>query len=300
MKKLISSLILVSLFTSWSNAFATPVSSAPIIEQEPAATTTTLSDPLETYNRNAYQLNDKLDKTIVRPVTVWYVSYIPQPFRLAVGNFYNNLRDFVTLGNDILQLNGMASMQNMMRISINTIVGLGGLIDVSSSLGLLRHKNSFGNTLKVYGWKQSSYFVIPLLGPSTVRDTIGLIPDLYFNPTWYVIPDKYEYVSVGLFTVNGIDTRSHYLDYDQLLQTSLDPYITMRDAYLQAIGELAPTSNSNEDVSIDELLDNSVESSSTYRQPTPSENKPTASASTTSLSASSALARDTSSSSLQD
>lgn len=227
--------------------------------QQPAAIN---SDPFQNYNRNAYRMNDTLDKHMIRPVTVWYITYIPSPFRLAINNFYNNLRDFVTLGNDVLQLNGMASMQNVMRISINSVFGIAGIIDVSSSLGLMRHKNTFGTTLKVYGWKNSSYYVIPLLGPSTVRDALGMIPDLYFNPTWYIIPGQYLYVSVGLFVVNAIDTRSQFLGFDQILQTSIDPYTTVRDTYLQSIGEQVPQASNESNISIDTLLDNESDANS--------------------------------------
>ena len=126
--------------------------------------------------------------------------------------------------------------------------------------------------MKVYGWKNSSYFVIPLLGPSTVRDTIGLIPDTIFNPTWWIIPGQYDYVSVGLFAVNGIDQRAKYLDYDQLLDTSIDPYATLRDTYLQANGESIPQNLAGEsnNVSIDNLIDDSPTTTPDLSKPTSS------------------------------
>lgn len=212
------------------------------------------TDRFENYNRNAYRMNDKLDKAIVRPTAIGYITYVPLPLRLALANFFNNLRDFVTLGNDILQLNGQSSMKNIMRISINTTIGLVGILDVSSSLGLVQNKNSFGNTMRVYGWSNSSYFVIPLLGPSTVRDALGLIPDTAFNPVWIVINDNY--VSVGLFALNAINSRSQFLGFDKLLDSSIDPYITMRDTYLAAINESIPVSSMAESApSIDSLLE---------------------------------------------
>ena len=219
-----------------------------------SATTNTAIDPYENYNRNAYRMNDKLDRWIIRPTAVWYLDYVPYPIRNTIANFYNNLRDFVTLGNDVLQLDGKSSMHNVMRISINSVFGILGLIDISTSLGLPQTKNSFGNTFKFYGWKHSSYFVIPLLGPSTVRDGIGLIPDTALNPTWY-IPYPY-YISVALFAVNGINTRTQFLAFDQILKTSVDPYITMRDVYLANIGESRPAGKG--DVSIETLLEEEV------------------------------------------
>lgn len=212
------------------------------------------TDRFENYNRNAFRMNTKIDKTVIRPAAVGYVTYVPLPFRLALANFFNNLRDFVTLGNDILQLNGKSSMKNVMRISINTTFGLVGILDISSSLGLVQNKNSFGNTMKVYGWSTSSYYVIPLLGPSTVRDTIGLIPDTIFNPTWLLISNNY--ISVGLFVVNGINNRTQFLGFDQILNTSIDPYVTMRDTYLAAIGEPPTVVEGTESApSIDSLLE---------------------------------------------
>ncbi|HMT03260.1 MAG TPA: VacJ family lipoprotein [Burkholderiales bacterium] len=192
-----------------------------------------IPDPLEKYNRFMFKVNMKIDKTFIRPITVGY-TYIPYPIRAPINNFFNNLRDFISLANDILQLKGMATMQTTMRISLNSVVGLAGLIDVASSLGLPQQKNSFGKTLQVYGWQNSSYFVIPLLGPSTIRDTIGLVPDVYFNPTWYLISDNY--INVALYIVNLIDIRSKFLDIDQELEkSSLDLYTTVRDSYLQSV-----------------------------------------------------------------
>ncbi|MBP9742477.1 MAG: VacJ family lipoprotein [Burkholderiales bacterium] len=213
-------------------------------------------DRFESYNREVYRINDTLDKHIVRPAAVGYTTYVPSTVRLGIQNFFNNLRDFITLGNDILQLSGQAAMHNVMRIAINSTFGIVGLIDVSSSLGLMQHTNTFGQTLKTYGWKHSSYFVIPILGPSTVRDAVGIIPDTVFNPTWWLIPSQYDYISVGLFVINGIDSRAKYLEFDQILDTSIDPYATLRDTYLQAHGESVPenANGMNNDVSIDSLI----------------------------------------------
>lgn len=215
-------------------------------------------DPFEAYNRHVFRINMRVDEAVVRPTTVWYIDNVPTPVQSGTSDFFNNLRDFVTLGNDILQLDGKHSMQTFMRVSINSTIGFLGLIDVSSSLGLPSHKNSFGNTMKTYGWANSSYLVIPFLGPSTVRDTFGMIPDIYFNPTWYVIDNNY--ITVGLFAINAIDTRAKFLETDKILYTSLDPYIAMRDFYMQAIGEVGANSSNNNDVNIDSLLDEKVES----------------------------------------
>lgn len=193
-------------------------------------------DPFKNYNQNTYRLNMTLDKHFIRPFTVGYLEYTPRPIRLVIDNFYNNLRDFISFGNDILQLKGQDAMHTFMRISINSVFGIAGLIDISSSLGLFRHKNSFGKTLKFWGWTHSSYFILPLFGPSTIRDTLGLAVDVYFNPLWYLVHSYY--ISISIFALNLVQMRALYLDKDKLLDLSLDPYSTMRDYYLGLSGEI--------------------------------------------------------------
>ena len=213
-------------------------------------------DPYESYNRKIFFFNAVVDKTMIRPVAVVYKDYTPDPVQLVINNFYNNLRDFVSLGNDILQLKGMSTMQTTMRISINTVFGIVGLIDVSSSLGLQRDLNSFGNTFKAYGWKNSSYIVIPLFGSSTIRDGIGMIPDIYFNPTWYLFSD---WISYTTFALQLINTRSNFIGIDtQIEQMSLDPYVTIRGLYLQSRGYVPETPDYA--TSIDDLIGESESS----------------------------------------
>lgn len=230
------------------------------------------SDPYESYNRTVFKFNMSVDKHVVRPATVWYVDYVPSPVRNCINNFFNNLRDFVTLGNDILQLKGMQIMQTTMRIALNTTFGIVGLNDLAAELGLPMQKNSFGNTLKTYGWKHSNYFIIPLMGPSTVRDAIGIVPDTVFNPTWYL---NYSYgYSIGLYITNALDARSKFLKSDQLLLSSLDPYATMRDFYLQSNGDVGSdmgndSNNSNKlnnSDNIDNLIDQEIDASQPAKQ----------------------------------
>lgn len=245
-------LMTTSFITTISACASTKTKSHTVSAKAQAKTNNSSSiDPLENYNRTAFKMNTSIDTNVVRPVTVWYITYIPLPFRSVLANFFNNLRDCVTLGNDILQLKGIAIMQTTMRIGLNSTIGLAGILDVATAMGLNMHKNTFGKTMQTYGWKNSSYFVIPLLGPSTIRDALGMIPDVVFNPTWYLINDYY--ISIGLFVVAGIDARSKYLDVDQLVYTSLDPYVTMRDFYLQNNGQEA-SSNKGNDVNINSLL----------------------------------------------
>lgn len=218
------------------------------------ATSQNPNDPYEHYNRDVFTFNMVMDHYILRPVAVGY-TYIPEPIRYAVSNFYNNLRDFVSLANDILQLDGTDAMQTTMRISINSTFGLLGLIDVSSSLGLPQYTNTFGNTMKTWGWQDSNYFLVPFLGPGTFRDQLGIIPDVYFNPLFWIIHDPW--ISYSIFAVNLIDQRSQYLGQDKLLTQTLDPYATIRDVYLQRKGayKYPSESESNESESLDNLID---------------------------------------------
>ena len=218
------------------------------------ATSQNPDDPYEHYNRDVFTFNMVLDHYVLRPVAVGY-TYIPEPIRYAVSNFYNNLRDFVSLANDILQLDGTDTMQTTMRISINSTFGLLGLIDVSSSLGLPQYTNTFGNTMKVWGWQDSSYFLVPFLGPATFRDQLGIIPDVYFNPLFWIIHDPW--ISYSIFAINLIDQRSQYLGQDKLLTQTLDPYATVRDVYLQRKGAYKYPSESqgSESESLDNLID---------------------------------------------
>lgn len=212
-------------------------------------------DKYEHYNRSAYNLNSSFDNTLLKPTAVGYVKYIPSFIRKGISNIFNNLHDFTSLFNDIFQLSFRKSMSDLMRISINSTFGLAGLIDISSNLNLAQQNNTFGNTLKYYGWESSQYFVIPFLGSSTIRDAIGLVPDLILNPTWWIIPYKYVYISFGLFGLNLINKRSEYLKYDDVLDASLDPYLTIRNTYLNSIGEgMMMKKNVSDEVSIDDIL----------------------------------------------
>jgi len=213
------------------------------------------NDPYENYNRPVFEFNMTVDHYVLRPVTVGY-TYIPDPIREALGNFYNNLRDFVSLANDILQLDGIDTMQTTMRIALNSTFGILGLIDISSSIGLPQYTNTFGNTLKRWGWTDSSYFLVPFLGPATVRDQLGIIPDVYFNPLFYIINDPS--ISWSIFGINLLDQRSKYLGQDELLEQTLDPYATIRDLYLQKNGAYKYATESNDNNTESENIDNLI------------------------------------------
>ena len=189
-------------------------------------------DPMEGYNRAIFAFNETADEYVAEPVAKAYVAVTPEPVVKGINNFFNNIRDFITFINDILQLKGEHAINDGGRVVVNTTIGLLGFIDVHSMNGGERRKEDFGQTLAFYGWENSAYFVLPLLGPSTVRDTGGLLVDsLFFDPISYI-----ENVRVrnAIRVVQFIDARAELLNATAILdEAALDPYSFQRDSYLQ-------------------------------------------------------------------
>jgi len=188
-------------------------------------------DPLEGLNRGIYKFNDTVDKAALRPVAGAYKAVVPSPVRTGVSNFFSNLGDVVTVVNDLLQFKFSQAMDDAGRVAINTTFGIGGVFDWASKDGIQKHNEDFGQTLAAWGWGDSAYLVLPLLGPSTVRDAGGLVVDTaFFDPIYYADPQPRNIMLVTKF----IDKRSQYLPGSDLLdEAALDPYVFMRDAYLQ-------------------------------------------------------------------
>ena len=189
-------------------------------------------DPMEGYNRAIFAFNETADEYVAEPVAKAYVAVTPEPVVKGINNFFNNIRDFITFINDILQLKGEHAINDGGRVVVNTTIGLLGFIDVHSMNGGERRKEDFGQTLAFYGWENSAYFVLPLLGPSTLRDTGGLLVDsLFFDPISYI-----ENVRVrnAIRVVQFIDARAELLNATAILdEAALDPYAFQRDSYLQ-------------------------------------------------------------------
>lgn len=189
-------------------------------------------DPLEGFNRGVYKFNDTADKAVLKPIAGAYKAVVPDPLRTGVHNFFNNLETFVSLINDLLQFKFSHAMNDAGRFVINSTFGIAGLIDVASKDGIEMRKEDFGQTLGFWGVGNGAYIVLPLLGPSTLRDTAGLAVDTaYFDPITYIDDVR---TANQLRIVDYIDTRSQYLPASDLLDdAALDPYSFMRDAYLQ-------------------------------------------------------------------
>lgn len=189
-------------------------------------------DPLESFNRGVYKFNDTVDKAALKPIAGAYKAVLPSTIRTGVNNFFTNLGTLVTIVNDLLQFKFSEAMNDTGRFVINSTFGIAGLIDVASMDNIEQRNEDFGQTLAYWGWEDSTYLVLPFIGPSTLRDTGGLIVDSsFFDPIYYVddARDRNQ-----LLIAKFIDKRSQYLPASDLLdEAALDPYAFMRDAYLQ-------------------------------------------------------------------
>lgn len=187
-------------------------------------------DPLEGLNRGIYGVNKALDTVIIKPTARAYEAIIPRVIRIAVSNFFQNLSELPNIANDLLQGEFCLARHDAARFVINTTWGIGGLLDAAAMAGLERHKQDFGLTLASWGYKESMYFVIPVFGPSTIRDTIGSAANF-----WMSIPPYLRNVKVrnGLFILNAVDKRVVLLKTEPAIQEAVDEYVFVRDAYLQ-------------------------------------------------------------------
>jgi phospholipid-binding lipoprotein MlaA len=188
-------------------------------------------DPFEPFNRKVYKFNTALDHAFLRPTAKFYRAVLPAPVRKSVNNFFTNLDLIPTVGNDLLQFRGKWAIRDSWRFVINSSLGVGGLFDVAKTFGLAPHSNDLGLTLAKWGDKNSPYLVLPLLGPSTLRDGAGwLFQFALYSPYVYIREDAVVY---SLLALRAVDLRSQLLDSDRILDEALDKYTFMREAYLQ-------------------------------------------------------------------
>lgn len=187
-------------------------------------------DPYESINRKTFAFNHALDTAILKPAAQLYATVLPAPVRSGINNVYDNVNMIPTVANDLLQAEFKFAYKDTWRFIINSTVGIGGIVDVAKTMSLPPRSNDLGITFAKWGDKQSPYIIIPLLGPSTIRDGMGLM----FN---YTLLTPYPYLSSGLawglVGVRYVDLRSQMFDTDRLMSEALDQYSFMRDAYLQ-------------------------------------------------------------------
>jgi len=188
-------------------------------------------DPLESYNRGMYAFNEAADAAVFKPIAKGYKAIVPEPVDRGITNFFNNIADVTSAVNNLLQFKLSRAGSDVGRLAVNTTVGMLGFFDVATNMGLPSYKEDFGQTLGYWGGEPSPYLVLPFLGPSTLRDTIGLGGDVLTSPLFNLDMDRVYWGLVGL---DVVDKRADLLKAEKLLQeAALDPYVFVRDAYLQ-------------------------------------------------------------------
>jgi phospholipid-binding lipoprotein MlaA len=190
------------------------------------------ADPYEAINRQTYKFNVVFDTFILKPPAKLYKAVVPPLVRSGVNNFYNNINMIPTVANDLLQAEWNCAIKDVGRFVINTTIGVGGVFDVATRFrDLPPRSNDLGLTFAKWGDKNSPYIVIPFLGPSTIRDGMGMMFNYtLFTPYPYIPSDT---VIWTLIIVRYVDLRSQMLETDKLIEESIDKYAFIRDAYLQ-------------------------------------------------------------------
>jgi phospholipid-binding lipoprotein MlaA len=188
-------------------------------------------DPWESFNRKMFSFNDSLDQAVLKPVARTYVEVTPQFIRKGVSNFFGNLRDLWSAANSALQAKPGPALENTGRFLINTTIGIYGLFDWATPLGLERHSEDLGQTLGWWGVSSGPYLVLPVFGPSTVRDGLGLVGDSQASIISHVSDISHRNT---LYAGRLVDLRAQLLPItDQVDRVALDKYTFTRDAYLQ-------------------------------------------------------------------
>ena len=199
-----------------------------------------IKDCFEKLNRVTFSFNQKLDKTIIKPVAKSYRN-LPDPIQRGAGNAVTNLSNLITIPNNILQGDMRTAIINTARLAVNSTLGIFGTIDVANKLGFPKYeKEDYGQTLGAWGFGPGCYFVLPVLGPSTIRDTAGSFANVVGGDPWYNASfyGNNEFLSEGLYAgsriLGGIDFRADNIEsFDNLENNSLDFYASIRSLYLQ-------------------------------------------------------------------
>ena len=233
------------------------------------ASTKNPRDPLEPMNRVIYHVNDGLDKAVMKPVATVYKTVVPQILRTGVTNFYNNLYDVLTALNNLLQGKLGDAVSDVGRVALNTTVGFAGFIDVGTEIGLEKHREDFGQTLGRWGMSSGPYLQIPLLGPSSFRDGVGLIGDLKLDPVRWIWRNNMA-VRNSLWGLYIVNLRANLLDSTKILEeAALDPYEFQRDAYLQRRRNLVYDGNPPPEKEEEEIPEIKVKPRSELDEPAP-------------------------------
>ncbi|MFC0252370.1 MlaA family lipoprotein [Massilia consociata] len=193
--------------------------------------TTNPQDPLEGYNRAVFRFNDAVDRTVLKPTATAYKNVTPGFVQTGVNNFFGNLSDAWSAVNNLLQGKGEAGMGDVTRVAVNSTFGIFGLLDIASEAGIPKHNEDFGQTLGVWGVPSGPFLMLPVLGPSTVRDTAALPADFGGDIWKYKQPTNWRNIGAA---VRVVDKRATLLDAGNLLEeAALDRYEFIRDGYMQ-------------------------------------------------------------------
>ena len=206
------------------------------------------NDPLEPINRVIFEFNEIVDDNVLEPVAKGYKYVTPDPVEKGVSNFFSNLGEIGTIANDILQLKFKQATRDTMRFAINSTVGVFGILDVATPLGLTKNREDFGQTLGFWGVPNGPYLVLPFLGPSSFRDTPSMLVDYQMSPVEQLHHEEKQ----ALRTMDVIDTRARLLRATKILDAAAkDKYIFVRESYLQKRDSLVRDGENEEEFEID-------------------------------------------------
>ena len=188
-------------------------------------------DPFEKFNRGVLAFNNVMDKFVMDPITIGYRFIFPEPVRRSIERFFDNVNSTQTLVNDLFQLEWKDASLTTGRLLVNSTVGLGGLFDPAARMGMPSHGSDFGQTLAIAGAPSGPYFMLPLLGPSNVRDGLGIGVDAIFHPTFFILGGTDVLFFSGS---SGLTERArHYDELKALEESSIDFYAALRSGYFQ-------------------------------------------------------------------
>lgn len=190
-----------------------------------------IRDPWEGFNRKVHSFNNAADELVLRPVAAGYKKITPEPVQASVSRFFSNLSMPATIVNQALQGRPGDAARSLARFAVNTTIGLVGMFDPASHIGMpMRDDEDFGQTLATWGWRDSRYLVLPLLGPHTVRDALGIVGNWPLSPISQVQDSG---AASGLHLLEIVDVRTRLLSTDQFRRDALDDYLFVRDAWVQ-------------------------------------------------------------------
>lgn len=218
----------------------------------PAPTPSGFSDPAEPQNRDFHEFNVSVDKTLLRPLSSGVDSVVPAPVLEGISNFADNLDAPKSVVNNLLQLRLGKAVENTLRFAINTTIGLGGIFDPATAAGVMGDPTDFGETLHVWGMPEGNYAELPLVGPTTDRDTLGMAVDLALNPLRLILPPEYSQLPLLARLGAQLGDRARYSEtVDSVLYDSADSYAQTRLLYLQnrryELGMMAAVDEFSED-----------------------------------------------------